>query len=247
MVLHPVCCWCRKGVFTPLIKGYLRSKTVPLAAKLNMVAYLGTFYAMWWGFLVLPFSFYISALGDFWGLLTSFQILIALIIVFSIIGNAATIIHSSLLGHGSIPVCLLRELRTPALPLAIFWGAAQYHICTAMCAYLLGITPEWGATRKELAGKTRVWREVLWTLREFRWMYAVLLLYSGGIVTFYQFVDVGVSTYVLVPFYLSLATHAAGPILLNPLIFSVPMWLRDFLREDHGRVDIILAKEEDGA
>jgi len=240
MVLHPVCQWCRKGVLTPLIKNYLRSKTVPFAAKVNMIAYLGTFYAMWWGFLVLPFSFYISALGDFWGLLTSFQILIGLIIVFSVIGNAATIIHSSLLGMGSIPVCLLREVLY-AIPLGVFWGAAQYHICTAMCSYLLGITPEWGATRKELAGPTRAWREALWTLREFKWMYAVLLTYAGGIVAFYQFVEVGVSTYVLVPFYLTLATHAAGPLVLNPLIVSCPGWLRDLMREKPTRVEIVTA------
>ena len=108
-----------------------------------------------------------------------------------------------------------------------------------MCSYLLGVTPEWGATRKELSGPTRAWREALWTLREFKWMYAVLLAYAGGTVAFYQFVDVGVSTYVLVPFYLTLATHAAGPLVLNPLVVSCPGWLRDLMREKPTRLEIV--------
>jgi hypothetical protein len=91
LLFHPLRFWLVRGPFTPLFKKFMGSN-MPMSAKLTILSYVGTYYAIGAGWMLTVGNYFI--MGWFAGYvdqfyLDSFAIYIAIVFVFSIFGNVA--------------------------------------------------------------------------------------------------------------------------------------------------------------
>jgi len=216
--------WCWKGPFAPLIIDYLRTKEIPLAARVNMVAYFFTFFAMAWGVLFLPLSFFLSTITPYEQVMaTAWENYIGVMLSFLVVGTAGTIVLKFLMGiYGSLWAAFIDEIwRAPLI--AVFYAGVQWHMFTGFFRYMFDMKAEWGATVKELddtdiSFKT-FYTEVKNTVKAYWFMYLFPVLgQMSFFIWFYMFgpEHIKYNGYVLAPFFSFIGAHFLMPILLNP-------------------------------
>ena len=71
LVFHPIRFWIIRGPFTPLFKMFLWSN-MPLPSKINIIAYVGTYYAIAAAWILTVFNYFI--IGWFKGCKPAFRI-----------------------------------------------------------------------------------------------------------------------------------------------------------------------------
>ena len=91
LLFHPFRYWLQRGPFTPLFKHFIFS-VIPLPKKLTICAYIGTYYAIGAAWILTILNYFLT--GWYFGLydkyyLDSFAIYIAVVVVFTALGNLA--------------------------------------------------------------------------------------------------------------------------------------------------------------
>jgi hypothetical protein len=91
LLFHPLRFWILRGPFTPLFKKFIGSN-MAIGAKLTILAYIGTYYAIGAAWVMTLANYFIS--GWFVGhvdkfYIGSFQVYFSIIAVFTVLGNVA--------------------------------------------------------------------------------------------------------------------------------------------------------------
>jgi hypothetical protein len=91
LLFHPIRFWVLRGPFTPLFRKFVGSN-MPIGAKLTIMAYIGTYYAIGAAWVLTLSNYFIA--GWFVGhidkfYIGSFQVYIAIVAIFTGLGNIA--------------------------------------------------------------------------------------------------------------------------------------------------------------
>jgi hypothetical protein len=91
LLFHPLRFWILRGPFTPLFRKFIGSN-MAIGAKLTIIAYIGTYYAIGAAWVLTLANYFIS--GWFVGYVDkfyigSFQVYVAIVAVFIVLGNVA--------------------------------------------------------------------------------------------------------------------------------------------------------------
>jgi hypothetical protein len=103
---------------------------------------------------------------------------------------------------------------------SIFFGGLSFHLSCAILSHLCSIDMQWGATTKE-AQKSNFFKELPKIFNSFKYMYAVLIIVTGGMIYLGCFAPRGwdISGYTaVVPLAVSVVSHAILPFALNPSV-----------------------------
>jgi hypothetical protein len=104
LVFHPLKNWIFRGPFTPLFLKFIFSN-IPLSKKLTILAYIGTYYALGASWILTVGNYFL--VGWFSGAfdkyyLDSFGILIAVVTVFTLLGNVSAAVLKYRLNERSL-------------------------------------------------------------------------------------------------------------------------------------------------
>ena len=89
LVFHPLKSWLFKGPFTPLFRRFIMSN-MPLPSKITIMAYIGTYYAIASAWLLTLMNYFLVGwvrLDHYY--VASFEIYLAIVVVFTAAGNIA--------------------------------------------------------------------------------------------------------------------------------------------------------------
>lgn len=116
------------------------------------MAYIGTYYALGsaWIFTVLNYfliGFFNGWLDHYY--IDSFKVYVAIIFVFTFVGNTSLAVVRFRIKEGSLFGDLWRNLKWIPL-LTIFLGGVSIHISQALLSHFFSIDRNWGATAKEV-------------------------------------------------------------------------------------------------
>ncbi|KAF4985431.1 hypothetical protein FDECE_16561, partial [Fusarium decemcellulare] len=208
MIFHPLYRWIYKGPFTALFYTFLGSN-MPWSSKLSILAYMCSYFALGSAlFLSLLNYFLVGWFRDELSkcYLTSWQVLMSLIVIFNILGHVA--------------LALLRYRTVVAADDVLLWifGGIAFHISLALLAHLFHIDMQWGATSKEKED-SNFFQEIPKIFNTFKWMYLFIVAVIGGMIYLSCFADLDweIKDFTaIVPLSLNLAFHALVPLVLNP-------------------------------
>lgn len=170
LVFNPVKTWLWKGPITPLFRKFLGS-CMPTGSKLNIVAYIGTYYAIGsaWIFTLANYV----AVGLYNGYLDrwyveSWKIWVSVVVVFCCAGNVALAVQRYRIGERDSIIGALWENFKWALMFVVFFGGLSMHLSQAILCHMFGIDMSWGATSKEVEN-TNFFKEVPKVFGKFKW------------------------------------------------------------------------------
>lgn len=136
--------WLWKGPFTPLFLRLLKSN-MQMSSKITILGYIATYYALAFG---LPLTFlnyllvgwYNGYLDKFY--IESWKIFVALIVVFSGLGNVCLAVLRYRLGQRTLISALWENFKWMPM-FAIFFGGMSFHLFLALSAHMFSINMEW--------------------------------------------------------------------------------------------------------
>jgi hypothetical protein len=219
LVFHPLRYWPTRGPFTKLFRNFITSR-MPLPSKITIMAYIGTYYALGSAWILTTMNYFIvgwynTVLDKYY--LNSFQVYLAIVVVFTGLGNVALAILRYRIGDQS----MLRALATNFMwiPLmTVFLGGISLHVSQALLSHMFGIEMNWGATSKE-AENTTFFREVPKVIKQFRVTFVLCILLSVGMVVLARVVPVFWridAFFAIYPIASVVTSHFLLPIALNP-------------------------------
>ncbi|KAK4138796.1 hypothetical protein BT67DRAFT_22463 [Trichocladium antarcticum] len=221
LLFHPLRFWLVRGPFTPLFRRFLAS-AIPLPKKLTIVAYIGTYYAIAASCTITLANYFIT--GWFYGLydkyyLDSFAIYISILVVFTGLGNLCLAILRYRLSEKSILRAYLENIIW--IPMfSIFLGGISLHVAQAIVSHFLEIDMAWGATAKELEEVhfgTEIWRIIRRFKGTFLYCFACTALMVCGNTVFPVLWRID-TLYSIYPLAVTVVSHFALPVLLNPAL-----------------------------
>ncbi|KAF3048929.1 hypothetical protein E8E11_000427 [Didymella keratinophila] len=168
LVFHPFLNWYRRGPITPLFRKFLGLK-MQLSSKMTVIGYISPYYALASAFPLGVMNYFMIGWrnGDtdkFY--VESWNVLIALVMVFNIMSNIClAILRYRLSEMGPVRSLCQNFLWVPFF--AIFFGGISFHLLLAICAHMFGIDMSWGTTAKE-KGRSTFMTEVPKILARFR-------------------------------------------------------------------------------
>ena len=150
LLFHPIRYWPIRGPFTPLFRKFICSN-MPLPSKITIMAYIGTYYAIGSAWILtlanyLLTGWYYPYLDHYY--VDSFKIYVAIIAVFSIVGNIALAVLRYRINEGSLLGGIANNFKWILL-LTIFLGGISLHVSQALLSHMFSIDMNWGATAKE--------------------------------------------------------------------------------------------------
>ncbi|KAI9670489.1 MAG: hypothetical protein M1817_004356 [Caeruleum heppii] len=222
LLFHPMRYWLVRGPFTPLFRRFITSN-MRLTSKITIMSYIGTYYAIASAWLMTLINFFLMGLLNGTAQLSkyyldSFKIYVAIVFVFSVMGNIALAVLRFRCSEASFGRALWTNFKWVPL-LTIFLGGVSLHITQALLSHMFSIDMTWGATAKEVDTTTtfaREWRKVL---REFKGTFVFCALGIAVMVAFSCFVpdQWRIQEFVAIyPFALVVVTHFLLPVCLNP-------------------------------
>lgn len=150
---------------------------MPLASKISIMSYVGTYFALGsaWFFTVLNYfliGFFNGWLDHYY--LDSFKVYVAIIFVFSIMGNLSLAVCRHRIDEKPLHRSFFENLKWIPM-LTIFLGGISLHISQAIVSHLCSVDMEWGATSKEVENISffQAIREVG---KKFKWMFAFCII-----------------------------------------------------------------------
>ena len=151
LVFHPLRYWPTRGPFTKLFRNFIVSP-MPVASKITIMAYIGTYYAIASAWLLTLVNYFI--LGWFNGYydhyyIDSFQIFLSIIVVFNCLGNVSLAVIRYRLGTHNLFWAMIENFKW-VLMLTIFLGGCSLHVSQAILSHMFSINMSWGATAKEV-------------------------------------------------------------------------------------------------
>jgi cellulose synthase/poly-beta-1,6-N-acetylglucosamine synthase-like glycosyltransferase len=219
LIFYPLSSWFRTGPFTPLFRNFLAS-AMPLPSKITIMAYIGTYYALGSSWMLTLLNYFV--VGWLYGYQDSyyrdsFKIIVAIIAIFTLVGNIALATLRYRLGERALLPALAENLKWIPL-LFVFLGGVSLHVSQALLAHMFGVPMIWGATSKE-AENVSFFEEIPRVLKRFKWTFAVC-----GVLTALM---VGMATLApamwrieymtaIVPLAMVVFSHFMLPIVLNP-------------------------------
>ncbi|KAF2627592.1 hypothetical protein BU25DRAFT_439989 [Macroventuria anomochaeta] len=223
LVFNPIHTWLLKGPFTPLFRKFLGADLQP-SSKMTIVGYISSYYALASAVPLGLLNYFL--IGWFNGRLDrfyveSFQIFVALLVVFNLISNICLAAMRYRLGEMGLLASLWENFKWMPF-FMVFFGGVSFHLLLAICAHMLGIDKTWGATGKEKVNSS-FFEEVPKIWRRFKWMYALMLSILGAMIFFGCFAPRGWDIKGItscVPMAVSLAMHLLLPLALNPSLLG---------------------------
>jgi hypothetical protein len=162
--------------------------------------------------------------------LTSWNVLMSLIVVFNILGQVALALLRYRTGERSLLGSLAENFKWSPL-MTCFFGGVAFHISLALLAHLFHIDMQWGATSKEKKD-SNFFQEIPFVVKTYRWMYVSIIIVVGGMIYLGAFAPDAwmIDDFTaIVPLSLNLVFHALVPLVLNPslMVSSSPKSLGD--------------------
>ncbi|KAM0714475.1 hypothetical protein Q7P37_010262 [Cladosporium fusiforme] len=219
MIFHPFHRWIFKGPFTSLFYTFLGSN-MPWSSKLSILAYMCSYFALGSAlFLSLLNYFLVGWIRDELSqcYLTSWNVLMSLIVIFNLLGHVALALLRYRTGERSLLGSMAENFKWSPL-MTCFFGGLAFHISLALLAHLFHIDMQWGATSKEKED-SNFFQELPKIFKTFKYMYLFILLVVGGMVYLGAFAhpDWQINDFTaIVPLSLNLVFHAITPLVLNP-------------------------------
>lgn len=219
LIFHPLRYWPTRGPFTKLFRNFMVS-CMPLPAKLTIMAYIGTYYAIGSAWILTLANYLI--IGWFNGYIDhyyidSFRIFFSILVVFTALGNIALAVLRYRLNQQSLFHGMYENFKWVLL-LAIFLGGLSLHVSQALLAHMFSVDMTWGATAKEVEDTT-FFQEVPKLLTKFKGTFVFCFLLTGTLVANAFFVPPlwRIDTFVACfPVANLVASHFLLPIVLNP-------------------------------
>ncbi|OAA40281.1 hypothetical protein NOR_05842 [Metarhizium rileyi] len=219
MIFHPFHRWVYKGPFTRLFYTYLGSN-IMLSSKISILAYMCSYYALGSALFLTILNYFI--VGWFRddlaaSYLTSWNVLLSLIVVFNASGPIALAVVRYRTGEKSLLGALIENFKWMPM-MTVFFGGISFHISNALLAHLFHIDMQWGATSKEKED-SNFFQEMPRIFRTFKYMYLIIVLLVGAMIYLGAFAppDWAITDFsVIVPLAMNLGFHALVPLVLNP-------------------------------
>lgn len=219
LVFHPLRYWLFRGPFTKLFRSFICSR-MPLPSKFTIMAYVGTYYALGSAWILTLANYFLT--GWFNGhldhyYLDSFKIYVAIVIVFSALGNVSLAVLRYRIGEKNIIRSLIENFCWVPL-LTVFLGGVSLHISQAILSHLFSVDMSWGATSKE-AENTTFFAEIPKVIKKFKGTFIFCIVMTAMMIVLAQFVpplwriDLLISIY---PLCTVVVGHFLLPIALNP-------------------------------
>jgi len=219
LLFHPLRYWPTRGPFTKLFRAFLRS-AIPLHSKFTIMAYIGTYYAIGsaWFLTILNYflvGWYLEYTDKYY--LDSFQIYLAILVVFSALGNLSlAVLRYRTDEQGLLSALILNIMWIPMMML--FLGGLSLHLSQALLSHMFGIDMNWGATSKE-AENTTFFKEVGKVIRNFKYTFIFCITMSICMVVCAHFVPWNwrITKFIAIyPLGTVIFSHFFLPIALNP-------------------------------
>lgn len=225
LLFNPLRLWLTRGPLTRLFWQFLTSG-IPLASKVTIVAYIGTYYAIAAAWILTTVNYFMvgwwqASLDRYY--VDSWQVWFSIIIVFNGLGNLGLAVMRYRVNEKRLLYALYENFKWTVM-MAIFLGGLSLHLSAAILAHMFEIDMVWGATAKEFAF-SNFFIEVPKVLRKFK-VSIVLSLSFVGVMVF-------LATSPVVPYgweirdfvaILPMATvatsHVLLPIALNPALMT---------------------------
>ncbi|BFZ64027.1 hypothetical protein YB2330_005165 [Saitoella coloradoensis] len=224
LMFNPVFTWFRQGPFTQLFKDFVFSN-MKTYAKLATLAYIGTYYAIAFGWMGTLMNYFITGwipgtADHFY--LDSWKIWFSVAIVFSLFGNFTLAVMRHRMGTHNFVYSLWENFKWVPL-FAIFFGGLSVHVSYALICHMFSLNIGWGATAKELED-SNFFVEAKQIARGFRNMYVFSFLMQGMILALAFWVPLQwriTSWVAIVPLEITLISHMLLPLVLNPFLMNM--------------------------
>ncbi|KAK7526800.1 glycosyl transferase family group 2-domain-containing protein [Phyllosticta citriasiana] len=228
LVFNPLYQWAYKGPFTKLFRTFVGS-SMPLASKLNIISYIGTYYAIGcaWIFTLVNYV----AIGEYNGYLDkwyteSWKIWLSVVVVFSLVGNFTLAVERYRIGQKGFLAAIFENFKW-LLMFVVFFGGISLHVSQAILAHMFSIDMQWiqqGATAKEVE-RSNFFLEVPKIAKRFKWsmlfclvMIAVMVIMAIG--PFIPWSWKITEFTAIFPLAIMVASHMLLPIVLNPSLMA---------------------------
>ncbi|PWN23478.1 hypothetical protein BCV69DRAFT_243467 [Microstroma glucosiphilum] len=181
LLLHPLYKWFRRGPITGLFRKYVWASQIPTHAKFGSISYMFSYYAI---AVALPLTVTLVLLQA-WSaptldhaFLQPFRVWIAVIVVFSGLGNLSYMI-SKYRARGISFITSLKEHVAWLFFMLVFFSGLSYHVSTALVAHLVSYNMTWGSTIKDLED-SNFFREIPAIFKKNWGMLLISVLILGG-------------------------------------------------------------------
>jgi hypothetical protein len=219
LIFHPLRDWFREGPFTALFRKFIFSN-MPLPSKVTILAYVGTYYALGSCWILTVLNYFV--VGWLYGYqdnyyIDSFKILVALVAVFTVLGNVALAVLRYRIGRKALLDSFFENIKWIPL-LFIFLGGVSLHVSQALLSHMFSIDMSWGATSKE-AEQVSFFEEIPRVIKRFKgtiifcFTIAAMMVVMATIVPPLWRIEYMTA---IVPLALVAVSHLMLPIVLNP-------------------------------
>ncbi|EIW77741.1 hypothetical protein CONPUDRAFT_62202 [Coniophora puteana RWD-64-598 SS2] len=227
LIFNPLIAWWRLGPINKQLRVFVWSDA-PIHYKFSMMAYMFSYYGIS-ASAVLSLLNYILlglAISTDGYYLHSFEIFLAILVVFPGSGNLGYILLEYRLGYRGLMASLI-ETATWVPFFFFFFGGLSIHLTTALLAHLFSYNITWGATKKEVE-RSNFFIEVPRILKRF-WLAFLLCFATFALIIIMSLPFVGPDWQisgdywaVILPLTLVAGSHILFPIVLNPylMVFS---------------------------
>ncbi|KIW12903.1 hypothetical protein PV08_08090 [Exophiala spinifera] len=217
LVFNPLYKWPYKGPFTRLFWRFLFSN-VKITSKITILSYIGTYYAV---ASALPLSlvnylvvgWYANEIDQFY--VTSWKVWVGMVVVFNLLSPIGYAMLRHRLGKQTFFQSLFESIKWAPMFL-LFFGGISFHLLKALLCHFFNIKMEWTTTAKEYNGGFRIGLDRI--VRDFKWMYGVIMLLAGGMIYLACFAPYGwtiTDFSVIVPLANQVGCHALMPFALG--------------------------------
>lgn len=223
LLFHPIKYWPIRGPLTPLFKKFITSN-MPVGSKVTIMSYIGTYYAIGYAWIGTVLNYFLMGwmngfLDHFY--MDSWRVWVALIVVFSGLGNLAL----AMVRYRGEGKDLLGELWTCFrwVPLLfVFLGGISIHVSQALLCHMFSIDMSWGATAKEVED-TSFYIELPLIIKRFKGTFCFTIIMTTIMICgVYVFPPLWrINTLIAIfPLACIVFSHFFLPILLNPALMK---------------------------
>ncbi|KAI0688232.1 glycosyl transferase family group 2-domain-containing protein [Cytidiella melzeri] len=227
LIFNPLIEWWYKGPINKQLHVFMWSDA-PVHYKISMTSYMFSYYGIAAGFALSLMNYFLlgwAATTDGY-YLHSFEVWLACMAVFPVLGNLGFTLLEYRLGHRNLLDSLMENLTWVPF-FFFFFGGLSIHLSQALLAHLFSYNITWGATKKEVE-RSNFWLEVPKIVKRF-WiaLVASILISVTMVILTTDLIPVGWQIpgwdwAVIFPLAITVGCHVLYPIVLNPwlMIFS---------------------------
>ncbi|KAK9374250.1 glycosyl transferase family group 2-domain-containing protein [Lipomyces chichibuensis] len=224
LMFKPASKWYNGMMFTPLFRQFLFAKEINFFAKVTVVAYIGTYYAIAASLLLTVINYFVvgwfgESVDHFY--VTSFNNFISTAIVFSCASPVANALVKYRIKADQFWNSLWNNFCWTVL-MAVFIGGLSWHLTLALLSHLLGINMQWGATAKQLDA-SNFFKEFSKIVKGFKYMYLAIIVGVTGMVMLAFAVPWNwriTGSFLALPLGWVFTAHFLSPIVLNPQLMT---------------------------